>query len=215
MDDFGNAKVGPAIWLIVGVEGGNVQSARAGRGESSVANRIANTRATSSEGLELPCGGELAAAGECSARGDRVERDAGTTADWWGRAHRGWRGLAAGRDVGVHCPQWTDEPSRSPKCAPVRLFTGHSWESSNNEPRILLPSLPGEFDMSSPESDADDALYNVVINHEEQYSIWRADKALPSGWKAMGNPRLKADCLAHIEEVWTDMRPRSLRDQMD
>jgi len=69
--------------------------------------------------------------------------------------------------------------------------------------------------MPYSESDADNALYNVVMNHEEQYSIWRADKALPLGWQAIGNSRPKADCLAYIEEVWTDMRPRSLREQMD
>jgi len=69
--------------------------------------------------------------------------------------------------------------------------------------------------MSFNDPNADDTLYNVVVNHEEQYSIWPADKAVPMGWTVVGTPRSKADCLAYIEEVWTDMRPRSLRDRTD
>ena len=57
--------------------------------------------------------------------------------------------------------------------------------------------------------------YQVVINHEEQYSVWYADRAIPSGWKAVGVDGSKKDCLEHIEEVWTDMRPLSFRKQMD
>ena len=53
--------------------------------------------------------------------------------------------------------------------------------------------------------------YEVVINHEEQYSIWPADRDPPLGWKLVGMPGTKAECLDHIEEVWTDMRPLSLR----
>lgn len=59
-----------------------------------------------------------------------------------------------------------------------------------------------------------DVPYRVVMNHEEQYSIWRADRDLPLGWTAVGPPRSKAECLAYIEEVWTDMRPLSLRKRM-
>jgi MbtH protein len=55
----------------------------------------------------------------------------------------------------------------------------------------------------------------VVVNHEEQYSIWPADRALPAGWASVGVQGPKEDCLAHIEQVWTDMRPASLRRQMD
>ena len=61
----------------------------------------------------------------------------------------------------------------------------------------------------------DTTRYTVVINHEEQYSIWPADRAVPLGWKAVGVEGTKAECLAHIEEVWTDMRPLSLRQKMD
>lgn len=57
--------------------------------------------------------------------------------------------------------------------------------------------------------------YVVVVNHEEQYSIWFSDKAIPAGWRAIGGSRSKAECLQHIEEVWTDMRPLSLRQQME
>lgn len=61
---------------------------------------------------------------------------------------------------------------------------------------------------------ADDTIYSVVINHEEQYSIWPANRAIPDGWKAVGKKGTKEQCLAYIEEVWTDMRPISLRHLM-
>ena len=58
----------------------------------------------------------------------------------------------------------------------------------------------------------DDAIvYAVVINYEEQYSIWPSQKALPRGWRTVGKQGSKADCLKYIDEVWTDMRPASLR----
>lgn len=60
----------------------------------------------------------------------------------------------------------------------------------------------------------DTTTYQVVVNHEEQYSIWPADRELPLGWTAAGKQGPKAECLAHIEEVWTDMRPLSLRKKM-
>ena len=66
----------------------------------------------------------------------------------------------------------------------------------------------------STEEREDTTIYTVVMNHEEQYSIWPADRELPPGWSAVGKTGLKAECLAYIEEVWTDMRPRSLRERM-
>ena len=60
----------------------------------------------------------------------------------------------------------------------------------------------------------DTIIYKVVINHEEQYSIWPADRELPLGWQAVGTQGLKAECLAYIKDVWTDMRPLSLRQKM-
>lgn len=66
------------------------------------------------------------------------------------------------------------------------------------------------------EDDEDDAtIYKVVVNHEEQYSIWPADRDNPSGWRDAGKSGKKAECLAYVKEVWTDMRPLSLRKQMD
>ncbi|WP_263264136.1 MbtH family protein [Pseudomonas sp. RIT-PI-S] len=62
--------------------------------------------------------------------------------------------------------------------------------------------------------DRDDIEFVVVANHEEQYSIWPAYKAIPEGWRDAGKRGLKAECLAWIEEVWTDMRPLSLRQHM-
>src|SRR5262245_52860844 len=58
-------------------------------------------------------------------------------------------------------------------------------------------------------------IYKVVVNHEEQYSIWPADRENPLGWKDVGKSGTKAECLAHIKEVWTDMRPLSLRKKME
>lgn len=57
--------------------------------------------------------------------------------------------------------------------------------------------------------------YKVVTNREEQYSIWPAEKSMPPGWKETGFSGLKSECLGHIKEVWTDMRPLSLRRQME
>jgi MbtH protein len=62
--------------------------------------------------------------------------------------------------------------------------------------------------------DEDTRTYVVVRNDEEQYSIWLADKEIPAGWHAEGTRGPKADCLAHIDLVWTDMRPLSLRRKM-
>jgi MbtH protein len=58
-------------------------------------------------------------------------------------------------------------------------------------------------------------IFKVVVNHEEQYSIWPADRELALGWKAVGKQGLKQECLDYIEEVWTDMRPLSLRKRME
>ncbi|WP_412543794.1 MbtH family NRPS accessory protein [Longispora sp. K20-0274] len=57
-------------------------------------------------------------------------------------------------------------------------------------------------------------MFLVVRNAEEQYSIWAADRELPPGWTAEGTKGSKEECLARISEVWTDMRPLSLRERM-
>jgi len=59
----------------------------------------------------------------------------------------------------------------------------------------------------------DETTYAVVVNHEEQYSIWPAGRELPAGWRSAGFEGTKADCLAHVEAVWTDMRPLSARNR--
>ena len=68
--------------------------------------------------------------------------------------------------------------------------------------------------MAHEETD-DKTVYKVVLNHEEQYSIWPADRESPPGWRDAGKSGLKQECLDHIKEVWTDMRPLSLRKRMD
>lgn len=62
---------------------------------------------------------------------------------------------------------------------------------------------------------SDNRIHAVVMNHEEQYSIWPADRDLPLGWRNTGKTGTKEECLAHIDEVWTDMRPLSLRRAME
>lgn len=64
--------------------------------------------------------------------------------------------------------------------------------------------------------DEDDSrTYDVVLNHEEQYSIWPTGRDIPLGWRAAGKTGTKKDCLDFIKEVWTDMRPLSLRKHME
>jgi MbtH protein len=66
-----------------------------------------------------------------------------------------------------------------------------------------------------PGEEEDQTIYTVVVNHEEQYSIWPAGRELPLGWHEAGKSGVKSDCLAYIKEVWTDMRPLSLRKRME
>lgn len=56
--------------------------------------------------------------------------------------------------------------------------------------------------------------YHVVVNAEEQYSLWPCDKDAPAGWKEVGTPGTYAKCLALVEQLWTDMRPLSVRRTM-
>jgi MbtH protein len=57
--------------------------------------------------------------------------------------------------------------------------------------------------------------YVVVMNHEEQYSIWLKGKQIPDGWHSVGKEGPKAECLEYIDREWVDMRPLSLRRKMD
>jgi len=68
--------------------------------------------------------------------------------------------------------------------------------------------------MNSDETQ-DNTIYRVVVNHEEQYSIWPVGRANPPGWTDVGRTGSKTECLAYIKEVWTDMRPLSLRRKME
>ena len=69
--------------------------------------------------------------------------------------------------------------------------------------------------MSLHSEEEDKTIYKVVMNHEEQYSIWPEYKENPAGWNDAGKIGPKAECLAYIKEVWTDMRPLSLRKKME
>ncbi|MEU7971547.1 MbtH family NRPS accessory protein [Micromonospora sp. NPDC049089] len=61
----------------------------------------------------------------------------------------------------------------------------------------------------------DNRSYRVVLNDEEQYSVWWTDRDLPAGWRAEGTEGSRDECLARIDEIWTDMRPLSLRQRME
>lgn len=63
--------------------------------------------------------------------------------------------------------------------------------------------------------DAAEGVFKVVVNGEEQYSIWPGDRDIPAGWREAGKTGTKAECLTWIEATWTDMRPASLRNAMD
>jgi MbtH protein len=63
--------------------------------------------------------------------------------------------------------------------------------------------------------DSEDTMFRVVVNHEEQYSIWPDYLEMPAGWREVGVSGPKQTCLDHIKEVWTDMRPLSLRKHME
>ena len=65
------------------------------------------------------------------------------------------------------------------------------------------------------DDDEDNTIYKVVVNHEEQYSIWPAERENPLGWSDAGKSDTKAECLAFIGEAWTDMRPLSVRRLME
>ncbi len=64
--------------------------------------------------------------------------------------------------------------------------------------------------MSTPPT-ATEAQFQVVVNDEGQYSLWPVDRDPPAGWTAEGKTGPREECLAHVEEVWTDMTPKSLR----
>lgn len=64
------------------------------------------------------------------------------------------------------------------------------------------------------ESPDDRQIFKVLLNGEEQYALWPAEREIPAGWRESGRSGTKAECLAYVDEVWTDLRPKSLRDAM-
>lgn len=56
--------------------------------------------------------------------------------------------------------------------------------------------------------------FRVVVNDEEQYSVWATGRDLPVGWREQGTTGTRQECLDAIRELWTDLRPRSLRERM-
>lgn len=68
--------------------------------------------------------------------------------------------------------------------------------------------------MSTNPFDDENGAFYVLVNDEEQYSLWPAFVDLPAGWTVVFGVSSRADCLAHVEQTWTDLRPRSLRDAM-
>jgi len=78
----------------------------------------------------------------------------------------------------------------------------------NRKQEYLGDSAPGG---TVAEDREDKTIYKVVVNHEEQYSIWPAHRENALGWRDAGKTGTKEECLAYIKEVWTDMRPLSLR----
>jgi MbtH protein len=69
--------------------------------------------------------------------------------------------------------------------------------------------------MSAEHNTQEATVYNVVVNHEEQYSIWPDYRQVPEGWRRAGKTGTKQECLEFIKTIWTDMRPLSLRIHME
>jgi MbtH protein len=67
----------------------------------------------------------------------------------------------------------------------------------------------------SMDDEDDKRIYIVLVNDEEQYSLWLKHKAIPAGWRPVGFEGSKEECSRHVDEVWVDMRPLSLRKRMD
>jgi MbtH protein len=100
----------------------------------------------------------------------------------------------------------------------MALVTGHAiYQLATYRPSTVITAQPGgypvrttSFDFDSPE-----ARFKVLINDEEQHSLWPADLPVPGGWAETGVCAAKEDCDTYLEETWTDMRPKSLRILLD
>lgn len=85
--------------------------------------------------------------------------------------------------------------------------------SSHDAISHIQPSRANPHPMENTMDD-ENASWWVVVNDEEQYSIWNAGQEIPNGWRPLGSPRSRQECLDHIEREWTDMRPKSLREAL-
>lgn len=68
--------------------------------------------------------------------------------------------------------------------------------------------------MSSNPFDDENGTFYVLINDEEQHSLWPAFADVPAGWRVAFGESTRADCLAYVEETWTDIRPKTLRESL-
>lgn len=69
--------------------------------------------------------------------------------------------------------------------------------------------------MNTNPFDDDAGEFFVLVNDEEQYSLWPTFVDVPAGWRVAFGAAARTDCLDYVEQTWTDMRPRSLREAMD
>ena len=101
---------------------------------------------------------------------------------------------------------------------PSRSLRGFARNEDAEEPITDGGPVTAEEPVTKPEGDRamdDDARYEVLRNEEDQYSLWLAGQEVPQGWYRVGKEGTKEECSAYVDEVWTDMRPRSLRERMD
>ena len=68
--------------------------------------------------------------------------------------------------------------------------------------------------MSSNPFDDENGTFHVLVNDEEQHSLWPTFKEVPAGWRAVFGPAGRQECLDYVDANWTDLRPKSLRDSM-
>ena len=102
--------------------------------------------------------------------------------------------------------------AHAPARAEIRFHFKPLFFAQSMGPRLAPLDSGNVAGMSS--EDEDPRHYTVVVNQEEQYSIWLADTPIPAGWTEVGKRGTKAECLAHIAAVWTDMRPLSVRSSL-
>jgi uncharacterized protein YbdZ (MbtH family)/MFS family permease len=110
-----------------------------------------------------------------------------------------------------HADQEDEEGENDPEPEGEAAEITSSHETTPSRVQLLSAQAPAKGDMDMD----DDARYEVLRNDEEQYSLWLAGHQVPAGWHRVGKEGTKEECSAYVDEVWTDMRPRSLRERMD